>query len=109
MDAGDVLPKAFVNRPKGSKSMSVSWSKYSTPDEARNRGRKPPEEYAVVQSVAGDVRRVPGQTVEHSPDELRRDRSHADVTGEKTSEVRTLLSRAFETVAIPLQPNPQGG
>lgn len=95
-----IFPAAFTNRPQGSESMSVDWAKYTTPDETRARARKPIEN-AVVQFVVGQVRAIPGQRVEHSPDVLRGNRSHSDVIGEKTPEVRTLLSRIYR-LSIPL-------
>jgi len=88
----EIEPAAFTNRPKGSKSMSVDWAKYTTPEETRARARRPIEN-AVVQFVAGQVRAVPGQKVEHSPDPLLGNRSHSDVIGEKTPKVRVHLSR----------------
>jgi hypothetical protein len=96
----EIEPAAFANRPKGSKSMSVDGEKYTSPEETRARARKPIEN-AVVQFVAGQVRAVPGQKVEHSPDLLSGNRSHSDVIGEKTPEVRVHLSR-IHTLVIPL-------
>lgn len=90
-----ISPAAFMNRPEGSESMSVDWAKYATPEETRARAKKPIEN-AVVQFVAAQVRAVPGQRVEHSPDVLTGNRAHSDVIGEKTPEARTLLSRIYE-------------
>lgn len=98
-----IPPRAFTNRPKGSKSMSVDWAKYSTPEESRARAKEPTKN-AVVEAAAGQVRAVPGQIVEHSP--IEKTRSHSGVTGEKTTKVRVLLSRIFIEV-IPLEQNPQ--
>jgi hypothetical protein len=92
-----IEPAAFSNRPKGSNSLSVDWKKYSTPEETRARARKP-HENAVVQFEAGRVRALPGQIVEHSPDQETANRAHSDVIGEKNTEVRTQLSRMYEPV-----------
>jgi hypothetical protein len=81
--------------------MSVDWEKYATPQETRARARKPTEN-AVVRFEAGKVRALPGQSVEHSPDEETGNRAHTDVSGEKNTEVRTQLSRIYEPV-IPLE------
>ena len=99
----EIHPAAFTNRPKGSKSMSVDWAKYTTPEKTRARARKETEN-AVIQFVAGQVRAVPGQKVEHSPKLLEENRAHSDVIGEKTPEVRTHLSRIY-VVVIPLEQN----
>jgi len=96
-----IEPAAFSNRPQGSKSMSVDWEKYAIPQGTRARGRRPAEN-AVVQFEAGRVRAIPGQRVEHSPDPETGNRAHSDVIGEKSTEVRTQLSRIYELV-IPLE------
>jgi hypothetical protein len=101
----EIQPAAFTNQPKGSKFMSVDWAKYTTPEKTRARARKRTDN-AVVQFVAGQVRAVQGQKVEHSPNQLEGNRSHSDVIGEKTPEVRTLLSRIY-TLVIPLEQDPQ--
>lgn len=86
---------AFKNHGGG---MSTDWEKYSTAEETRARGKKPPEEYWVVKMNVGEVREVPGQTVEHSP--LPENRAHTDVIGEKDEEVRIKLRR-LSLVVIP--------
>jgi hypothetical protein len=96
-----IEPAAFSNRPKGSNSMSVDWEKYATPGETRARARKP-HENAVVQFEVGKVRALPGQAVEHSPDQETGNRAHSDVIGEKSAEVRTQLSRIYELI-VPLE------
>ena len=70
--------------------MSVDWARYSTPQEARAR-RKRPEDNAVVQLIAGQVRSLPSQHVEHTP--IVENRSHSEVIGEKTPRVRMELAR----------------
>ena len=47
----------------------------------------------------GEVRGIPGQSVDHSP--LAENRAHTDVRGEKNEEVRLLLRRAA-AVVVPL-------
>jgi len=92
-----IEPGAFKNYPKGSDGMSVDWARYSTPQETRARGK--PDENAVVQLVAGEVRMLQTQQVEHTP--ITENRSHSEVIGQKTARVRTQLSRIC-TVVIPL-------
>ena len=92
---GRVSAGAFKNHGGG---MSTDWDKYSTAAETRARGRKPPEEYWVVSMNVGEVRQVPGQTVDHSP--LPDNRAHTDVRGEKDEEVRIKLRR-LSLVVIP--------
>ena len=63
-----ILNTAAFRNTQPSDGMSTDWNKYSTARETRRRSqRHPPEEYAVVQLVAGEVRRMPDQTVVHSP------------------------------------------
>jgi hypothetical protein len=98
---GDIAPSAFKNHGAG---MSTDWAKYATPEATRNRHREPAKN-AVVSLVAGEVRRIPGQAVEHSP--LPENRAYTDVLGEKDEEVRLLLRRAatliirFEFAELP--------
>ena len=99
--SNEIYAAAFVNRPKGSLSMSVDWAKYAMPEDTKARAKKPSEN-AIVRFVAGEVRTVPGQKVEHSPNLSENNRAHADIIGEKTAEVRTLLSRICLTM-IPLE------
>lgn len=79
--------------------MSVDWERYSTPQEARGR-RKKPGDNAVVQLIAGRVRSLPSQHVEHTP--IAENRSHSEVIGEKTPRVRIALARICILV-IPLK------
>ena len=87
---------AFKNHGSG---MSTDWEKYSTAEETRARGPKPPEEYWVVRMNVGKVKEVPGQMVDHSP--LPENRTHTDVKGEKDEEVRVLLRRLSLRVIPP--------
>lgn len=63
--------------------MSTDWSKYSTPQETRDR-RRTPADNAVISLHVGSVRAMPGQTVTHSP--LPENRAHTDVMGQKKDE-----------------------
>ena len=92
---GNVARGAFQNHGRG---MSTDWSKYSTAEDTRGRGKSPPDN-AVVRMVAGQVRAIPGQRVEHSP--LLENRAHADVVGEKDTEIRVLLGRIAEFLFRP--------
>ncbi len=96
-DTGELKPSFFKDHGD---SMSSNWNKYClTPEEARRKA-KIPEENAVIQFVVGCVRSIP-LTVTHAPDYDRQDRSHTDIKGEKTSEVRLKLLELTECV-IPL-------
>jgi hypothetical protein len=94
-----IEPGTFANRPKGDPWMSVDWAKYSTPEETRKRGKEPSRN-AVIGALAGEVRAIPGQIVEHLP--TKENRSHSGVTGQKTARVRLELSRLFGVI-IPLE------
>jgi hypothetical protein len=103
---GKVLPGAFRNQGAG---MSTDWEKYSTPEETRQRARKPPEEYAVISLIVDEVLQLPGQTVEHTPVQPNPavgepgNRAHTDVYGEKKKdpEVRKAFMRIY-TMQLPL-------
>jgi hypothetical protein len=88
----------FRLSPDGS-GMSTNWSKYSTPDKTRQEGNKPPEVYAVISMNVGDVRHIPGQAVQHVP--LADNRAHAEVAGEKNTEVRFRFMKICR-IEIPL-------
>lgn len=90
---------AFQNHDGG---MSTDWNKYATPTETRSRGRRPADEYAVVQMQAGKIRAVPGQVVEHNPI-YPTNRAHTEVFGEKDEEARVLLNRCATWVIFPSQ------
>lgn len=66
---GTIMTGAFA-QPE----MSVDWSKYSTPAETQRREGNAAENAVVNLSVA-EVRRIPGQTVEHAPDWEKRNRA----------------------------------
>lgn len=87
---GQLMPAAIKDHGDG---MSVNWQKYcATPEQARALARNP-KDNGVVQFVTGDVRSIDTLSVEHTPDEAANDRSHTDIKGEKTTEVRSRLSR----------------
>ena len=73
--------------------MSTDWAKYSAPEETRGRGRKPAAEYFVVALNVEETRKLPGQSVEHTPDGANKNRAHTDVYGPKDPEVREKLLR----------------
>ena len=91
-------PGAFKNS-KGSDAISVDWERYSTPQEARARKGRP-DENAVGQLIAGVVRNIPSQRVQHAP--IAENQSHAEVVGKKSERIRMELSRICEIV-IPLE------
>jgi hypothetical protein len=89
---GRPIPGAFIDHGGG---MSTDWERYSTPEETRQRARKP-QDNAVISLLAGEVRRIPDQIVRHAP--LPENRAHTDVIGEKTAEVRVLFLRLYQLV-----------
>lgn len=93
---GTVGPSAFENRGG---AISTDWSRYSTPIETRSRAKQP-DDNGVVSLQAGLVRAIP-QVVEHTP--LAANRSHSDVVGDKSAEVRAMLRRiaAWKIPATP--------
>jgi hypothetical protein len=87
---GELQPGVFRNQGD---SMSVNWQKYCTsPSDSRDRARRP-EDNAVISFVTLKVRAMPLE-VNHSPEVG--DRSHSDVLGEKTAEIRLRLLEIFE-------------
>jgi hypothetical protein len=93
---GVLNPGAFKNRGEPGKraGMSTDWEKYSTPQETCDRATHHSAIYGIVSIIVGEVRKVPGQTVEHTPD-YPTNRAHTDVFGDKSAdpEVRVLLRR----------------
>lgn len=77
----------------GKVDISADWSKYSTPQEAKDRARVP-EENGIVEFTAGDVR-DDGHKVEHSPDPSLCNRAHSSVYGTK-ARLRATLSRVAQ-------------
>ena len=60
--------------------MSTDWSKYSSPNETRNRANEP-QNNGIVALIAGGVRAIPGLSVKHSPDVQRSNQAHTDIFG----------------------------
>lgn len=91
--SGGVRAGAFTDH-KG--AMSTDWSKYSSPEETRNRiiGFAS-DEFAVISLPVGDVRAI-GQLVEHDP--IAENRAHTNVIGEKDAEVRLKMTRLCRIV-----------
>jgi len=94
IEDGEILPRAFRNRPPKTGGMSTDWAKYRTAQDTRNDGRAGPENYAVIRLNVGEVRVIPDQKVEHTPDVAKNNRAHTDVFGEKNPQTRVLLIRA---------------
>lgn len=88
---GEPIPGAFRDIGGG---MSTDWNKYSTPQATRERGRKDPALYGIIQLPVGLVRTIDSLAVTHSP--LEENRAHTDVIGEKDTEVRLKLLRVYE-------------
>jgi hypothetical protein len=90
----DFLLMVFRNRGRG---MSTDWEKYATPDQTKGRAKEP-QDNAVISMVAGDVRRVPRQSIEHDPQP--ENRAHTEVAGEKDKkknpEARVKFSRIWK-------------
>lgn len=86
---------AFRNTPTAVDGMSTDWNKYSSALDTRRRSqRNHPVDYAVVQMEVGQVKRLPGQSVVHSPE--ADNRAHTDVFGDKLPEVRVKLGRLVD-------------
>lgn len=89
----------FSNHPKKTGGMSTDWSKYSTPDDSRDRAKSPPDN-AVFSLNVGAVRAIQGQTVEHSlisgDPEIPDNRAHAEVFGPKNTESRVHFGRIYQ-------------
>jgi hypothetical protein len=96
---GRLLPLVFLNHGEGEEDgMSTDWNKYSTPEETRNRvyKDKPTWKGGVIQMVAGEVRKIPNQVVQHAP--LTDNRAHTNVKGRKDTQVRYLFMRSWTWV-----------
>jgi hypothetical protein len=95
---GEVRPGAFQNRPEGAPGMSTDWERYSSAEETRQRARKPLEQ-GVIAFRAGAARALPGQVVQHTPQDDNR--AHTDVFGEKDEEVRLKFTRIYKWASVP--------
>jgi len=94
---GEIIPGAFRNRPTERDGMSTDWERYSTPEQTRNRA-KVPSNNGVIELLVEDVRKVPGQTVKHTPSHELNNRAHTDVFGAKDTEARVKLRRIAKWV-----------
>lgn len=83
---GKLLPGVFKDQGIG---MSTNWEKYCSSVEARLKAKVPCDN-AIIAIEAVSARRV-AMIVKHTPDIQRQDRSHTDVIGEKSNEVRMAL------------------
>ncbi|MEP6756573.1 MAG: hypothetical protein ABJA67_13790, partial [Chthonomonadales bacterium] len=85
---GKLSPSAFVNHPKDGPDagMSTNWGKHSTASQCQNEARQEPFKYAVAELNVEEIRKLPQQTVIHSP--LPLNRAHTDVGGDKSEKVR---------------------
>ena len=92
---GAILPGVFRDHGMG---MSSDWSKYSTPQDSRSR-RKSPSDNAIIALQAGAVRAIRDLSVVHDP--IPSNRAHAEIVGEKSTEVRFKLLQ-FHRQIIPL-------
>src|SRR5947208_1595655 len=82
---GTIRPGAFQDHEGG---MSTDWDKYASAEDTLKNARDP-KVNAVVSMNVGEVRSIPGQSVQHMP--LPENRAHTDVIGDKggkNSEVR---------------------
>ena len=103
---GSIINACFRNRPDDSGGMSTDWARYSTPEETRQRARRP-QDNAVVAMNVGQVRAIPGQTVQHSPifghSDLPDNRAHTDVFGSKEQDPEVRLQfRRISTLVLRL-------
>lgn len=99
-------PGAFRNmrnpqNPQQVEGMSTDWNKYSTPMQTKQRATKDPTKNGVIEMFVGDVRSIPDQIVEHTPDSSTNNRAHTDVFGRKDTEVRFKYQKIYRW-AIPL-------
>lgn len=105
----DIPPGAFTNHPRTDPQagMSTDWDKYAIPEETRSdRGRRDPSHYAVIELPVLDTRRIPGQTVSHTPVDAigMENRAHTDVFGDKRSHPETrIMIRRIARIAIALE------
>jgi hypothetical protein len=96
---GQIAPGVFRAQGDG---MSVDWSKYATPEDTRNRARKPIDN-AILAMIAGEIRSAVGLAVNHTPQP--ENRGHSEVIlprdDEDLTEARIKLGR-IATIVIPL-------
>lgn len=115
--AGNIARPAFDPHGKG---MSVDWSKYSTPEQTRDRVRtvldkkgvpKDPANFRVARMRAGDVRDLskvsPQQQVCHTPRE--HNLAHCDVVGNRDLETWLKFRRITTLVPLAALVHPMAG
>jgi hypothetical protein len=88
---GELAPNAFRDQGGG---MSVNWDKYATAVETRRLAKTPADNGVIRIESAQAVRSIstnPPLRVDHTPDKIRRVRSHCEVFGDKTTSVRAAL------------------
>ncbi len=90
---GTIMPGAF--RSSDDSGVSVNWSKYSTPEESRNKA-KTPSDNAVISLVAGEVRSIDSLRLEHTP--ISNNIAHSSIFGEMNPENRLSLLRISNIV-----------
>ena len=99
----DGLPTLSAFVPKGNGGLSVDWDKYSTPEEARSRG-KVPGDNAIIRMGVGDIRQIEeGIDIKHKP--LSENRAHSEIglpsEGPAQAEIRVMLNR-IATIILPI-------
>src|SRR5688572_64208 len=62
----EIGTSAFENKPTENDGMSTDWEKYSTAQESQARA-KVPSDNAVIRLNVAKIRKIPGQTVVHTP------------------------------------------
>ncbi len=88
----DIPPNVFIPRGSG---LSTDWSKYSTPNETKQRARKPIDN-GVIGMICGKVRQISLLEVKHAPS--IKNYSHTNicnfpVDSKKITKTRVKLSR----------------
>jgi len=99
---GDLQPSAF--RDHGD-SMSTHWAKYYTSPAIARAFAKRPIDNGVISLPVAPIRQIP-LAVMHTPDDAVPDRSHTDVRGAKTAEVRLRLLDLAVWQIRPAEPLP---
>ncbi len=99
-DEGEPIPEAFRNRPPKTGGMSTDWKKYSTAEETLGRARDPSANI-IIELLTDAVRKIPDQSVVHSPDVENGNRAHTDIFGEKKPvEVRERFMQIYRKVRL---------
>ncbi len=74
---GELIPGGFKERgSEKARGMSTDWEKYSTPEESRNRAKKPTQN-GIISFVVGNLREVKLRVI-HAPTQ---NRAHTNVKG----------------------------